>query len=265
MTEEAGSTESTEEGIGGEAEESTMAAGETQARGKGWTDKDEWIDAGKDENEWIPYGAFNKNGSLYAEINKLKDSIKGNDENMANLNKLHAVQLNQTKLEYERQKEEAIKDGNVAEVRAIDRDLQALESADPTGAPQKTDALIKSEWNTANDWIFESATPEQRAKQAFAQNEYIKGEAQGWDVTRILAGIDEAMEGRYTQNGDVNHRRNDPSTSTTGGANDPDATKQGKATIANMTNEEKKLRRNSSFMNSMPDKEFLVLLTNSRK
>ena len=263
MSEAEGNTETSEEGIGGEVETSDMTAGETQARGKGWTDKEAWVEGGKDEDDWIPYGAFNKNGSLFSEIKQLKDQLNANDENMANLNKMHAVSMNQAKAEFEKQKDEAIADGNVAAVRAIDKDIAALATQD--GPPQKSDAVLLTDWNTDNDWIYDEATPDQRSKAAYAKNQFESAKAKGWSVSQILQSVNDAMENRYTQNGDVNHRRNDPSTSESGGVNDQDTGKTGKATLANMTAEEKNLRKNSTFMNTMDDKEFLVLLTNSRK
>lgn len=259
MTDEAENTEVVE-GIGGEAEESTMPAGEIQARGKGWTDKDAWIEAGKDEAEWANYGVFNKNGSLYAEISKLKDANSQNDEAISNLNKLHAVSLNQAKAEYEKQKDEAIADGNVAEVRKIDRDIQALEATG--GESAKSDTTLLTDWNTENDWIYDESTPEQRSKVAYAKNQFESAKAKGLNVAQILSSVNEAMADRYTQNGDVNHRRNDPSTSQSGGANENDA-KPVKATLSNMTAEESHLRKTA--FHSMNDKDFLKLLNDSRK
>jgi len=245
-----------EEGLGEEPNEENnepeISSEEEEARSHGWVNEEEWTADGKDSADWSNFKAFNKNGSLFRRINDLEGTVESNDMAMKNLNKFHEVQMNQTISEYERQKIDAIKDGDVELVGKIDEQIAETKSS----GDANTDKLLIAKWNDDNDWIYDKDDP----KAKFATNAFQLALGNKLTVKEAIAEVNQKIEGRFSSK--VNERRNEASTSSGGGK------RLGKGggrslTMADLTEEEKKIANNSAF-SSYSEKEILVMVKNSR-
>lgn len=53
-----------------------MPAGQVFARENGWTDKEEWVESGKDPDEWFDWPEFNRRKPLFDKIQQQSDELK---------------------------------------------------------------------------------------------------------------------------------------------------------------------------------------------
>lgn len=101
------------------------------ARAEGWMPKEEWLEAGRDEEEWKPAKAFIQDGAWKSELRKLKRAVKRKEKQVDALVKERDV-IHKSAYEAGRQsilkrREQAIKDENLDEVVKAGDELAELE------------------------------------------------------------------------------------------------------------------------------------------
>lgn len=131
---------------------------------KGYMDKDAWIAAGKDPDEWVSPEVFKERGIRIEETSKLRKQLSQAQQEMeariANLNKLHRAQLEQERNKLLVERDNAIDIADKSEVRRIDQALQQnaeLQSAVADTQPPKPAEV--AEWEAENPWIYDQEDP----------------------------------------------------------------------------------------------------------
>lgn len=103
------------------------AEAEGEARKRGWMPKDEWIESGKDEDDWSSAKQFLRRGEEIEErksVRKTVDSLKKQNEELANLLKKRMANEDREKLlQKSAERDAAIEAGDKAKVHAIDREI----------------------------------------------------------------------------------------------------------------------------------------------
>ena len=129
-----------------------------KASSGGWKPLDDWIEDGKDPEEWVDATTFNVRGEF---IGKLKAKDKDIDERLANVNKIHAAQLD-------------------AERNRLmgERDAAVLEAI--------------SDWESNNSWI---DTP--GPKSVYANSLFSQSMARGESIQQALQIIDSEIARQY--------------------------------------------------------------------
>ncbi len=141
---------------------------------KGYMDRDAWIAAGKDPEEWVSPEVFKERGIRIEETSKLRKQLsqvqQDTEARIANLNKLHRVQLEQERNKLLVDRDNAIDIADKAEVRRIDQALEKnkeLQTAVTEAPPVPPEV---AEWEADNPWIYDDADPRSApAKTAFAE------------------------------------------------------------------------------------------------
>lgn len=141
---------------------------------KGYMDRDAWIAAGKDPEEWVSPEVFKERGIRIEETSKLRKQLsqvqQDTEARIANLNKLHRAQLEQERNKLLIERDNAIDIADKAEVRRIDQALEKnkeLQTA-VTEAPNLPPEV--AEWEADNPWIYDDSDPRSApAKAAFAE------------------------------------------------------------------------------------------------
>lgn len=115
----------------------------------GWKDYDDWVEAGRNPDEWAPASVFNANGEW---IKKLNASERNFNDRIQGLNQFHEASMNIKIAELQAEKAALIREGGdraVQEVSQIDNKITALASSNqaPPSVPQL------DVWNRENPWI----------------------------------------------------------------------------------------------------------------
>ncbi len=134
---------------------------ESQARGQGWVTSDEWVEQGKEADEWVDAKTFNMRGEFFDKIHSQKREIQDLKVVVDDLK-----QLNSKVAEKERDK--VIKELKEAKVRALEEEDHAAvvdideeladmrtESAKPAEAPVIDQAQFQNDfnnWRSGNEW-----------------------------------------------------------------------------------------------------------------
>lgn len=188
-----------------EQQELQTTAAEDEARSHGWVSLEEWQEEGKDASEWSNYGAFNKNGSLFRRINDLEANDETHEMRLKNLNQAHQIQMNSVVEELNRQKQDAIKDGDVATVNKLDKQIDETKASSPDGVAPN---LLIAQWNEKNSWIFDETT----VKSKFAKNAFeIAMSQHSGNVEKAITIVEAKVAERFPDEQKVNERRSDPS------------------------------------------------------
>lgn len=130
---------------------------------KGYMDKDAWIAAGKDPDEWVSPEVFKERGIRIEETSKLRKQLsqiqQEADSRIANLNKLHRIQLEQAHNKLLLDRDNAIEIADKSEVRRLDKEIEHNKTLQQELAdtPQKPPAV--AEWESENPWIYDPEDP----------------------------------------------------------------------------------------------------------
>jgi len=130
---------------------------------KGYMDKDAWVAAGKDPDEWVSPEVFKERGIRIEETSKLRKQLsqiqQEADNRIANLNKLHRIQLESERNKLLVDRDNAIETADKAEVRRLDQALEKNQELqkDLQDAPAKPAEVV--EWESENQWIFDPEDP----------------------------------------------------------------------------------------------------------
>lgn len=160
----------------------------SEAKSRGWTTKQEWIDAGRNPDDWVNAKHFNEKGRLISQARKLETLERTFDSRIQNVKVLYDAQLRTLKNENEQlmqRKKEAVTYGDYDAVQQIDRQLldnainqvsvqQAAQTvvASPQG-PSQEELAKEAAWERENQWINtqDPAAPEY-GKAVFTRNLY---------------------------------------------------------------------------------------------
>lgn len=130
---------------------------------KGYMDKDAWVAAGKDPDEWVSPEVFKERGIRIEETSKLRKQLsqiqQEADSRIANLNKLHRIQLEQAHNKLLLDRDNAIEIADKSEVRRLDKEIEQNKTLQQELAdtPQKPPAV--AEWESENPWIYDPEDP----------------------------------------------------------------------------------------------------------
>lgn len=154
---------------------------ESDARSKGWTDKETWVESGKNPDDWVNYKHFNRVGSLISEVRNSSRQHRGDIEN---LQKFQKLQLEQMKAQLEGQRKEAVSladedafadaDNQLNNVnkQLNDIDNQVAQSAEALAA-QENEWVARNSWST--DTSESTVTQRKIAQTIMQQNPGLRG------------------------------------------------------------------------------------------
>ena len=245
-----------------QAEAPEVSPAEAQAREKGWVSKDEWIEQGKDPEDWVTYKHFNERGEWIDERRKLHDKVKGFDERLANNNKMWEATLDDRIAQLKADKKEAIKLADDESVERIDEQLEKAKAEKAKAAEYEKatlstpeDVAHENQWLEQNKSWYNGRTP----KAAYARtlvaelcNEGLAGKKLTDEVERLIAKEFPA------QNANRDKAVTDKST--------PPATRKSKAvaSLDQLTGEDKRIA--SALKNQgMTDKQIIQMINDREK
>lgn len=129
------------------------AEAESTARERGWVSKDEWIEAGKDEDDWVPAKRFLKIGDEIEERKELKKQLKETrklaEELTGLVKKGLATQAQKEVLAKMAQRDQAIELGDKAKVHELDKEIASVKAE---ATPEVTPAEIMSFVQENKEW-----------------------------------------------------------------------------------------------------------------
>lgn len=160
------------------------------AKDKGWMTYEEHVKAGKDPAQWKTARHFVEYGELVDKIRSTEKSITSRVDNVKRLYEGRLNDLQEKRQDLERQRKEAIQDGDIDAVTQIDRKMQQngtetwsiaeqLNSEQQQAIQQEQQVLDK--WNEQNPWVFEATDPQSpnHQKALYAMQRYQQLEAAG--------------------------------------------------------------------------------------
>jgi hypothetical protein len=101
----------------------------------GWTDKDAWIEAGKDPEEWVDAAEFERRKPLFNRLHKLERAMKDKDAKLEAVSR-HAAQVAELTRkrvleELEAKRTAAVEVGDVDAFKEADSELRKVEQEKP--------------------------------------------------------------------------------------------------------------------------------------
>lgn len=104
-------------------------ADEARARQTGWVSKAEWIEQGKNEDDWISAKRYNSTGDLISQIKGLQSQVQNFDQRIANNNAIWTAKLENERSELMAKRDQAIEDADKTQVKALDEQIQKVDMA----------------------------------------------------------------------------------------------------------------------------------------
>jgi len=151
---------------------------------KGYKTKEDLIAEGKDPSTWLPPEAFAERKERFKVETKYRRELEDMRNQMANLNKFHSRQLEMTRSQLEKQREDAVLTADLKEVKRLDGELEDLKQAQPVQQVQKLPEEI--EWEAENAWIMNPDDP----RTAIAQRVYVEQINSGKTIATALRAVD---------------------------------------------------------------------------
>ena len=120
---------------------------------------EEWTASGKDPSQWKTKEHFDEIGRRISAEKQLRKVISNTESRIANLNKLHRIQLEQKHNKLLLERDNAIDTADRAEVRRLDQAIEQnkLMQNELVDEPQKPAEVV--EWESENQWIFDHEDP----------------------------------------------------------------------------------------------------------
>lgn len=159
----------------------------TEAKSRGWTTKQEWIDSGRNPDDWVNAKHFNEKGRLISQARKLETLERTFDSRIQNVKVLYDAQLRTLKNENEQllqRKKEAVTYGDFEAVQQIDKQLmdnainqvsvqQAAQTATVPQGPSQEELAKEAAWERENQWInTQDPTSPEYGKAVYTRNLY---------------------------------------------------------------------------------------------
>lgn len=203
------------EDLSEDKEEPQYTQTEQEEMKKGWTPKDQYEG---DPDDWVSAERFRKTGALISKMEKLERQVEEKntdfEERLENSNMFLREQTKMLRVELNKQKKEAIKEGDVDEVGKIDAQLETIPAEKTASKPSKKEneaALI--DWKVDNEWCGDESS----AKFKFANNLFKQCGYRKMSQKDSLAYIDDKIKEKFPDKSSVNPRRNEPGLGDSGG------------------------------------------------
>lgn len=164
-------------------EEAQSNPEEDKASADGWVPKSEWIEQGKDPDDWVSAKKFNERGSMIGQIKDLqkqvKESSKSFEDRLDRVNKFHEAQMKAKMEELKSQRREAIEQADVEAVEEFDAQIAELgvtetketetkESPKQENGFTEDDNTLLDAFNKENPWVMDMNNP----KTPYAQSRF---------------------------------------------------------------------------------------------
>jgi hypothetical protein len=253
---------------------------ESKARQHGWTSKSEWIEQGKNPDDWVNAKHFNDKGELIRQSRELKNLEKTFTERVQNVQKLAQMQAQiqlqnlqqeNEKLKFERR--QAINYGDVDAVEKLDSQLmnnaitqvniqQQIQQPQQQG-PSQDELAVEADFERNNAWISvtDPLSPD-FAKAEYARRAYQQLLTSVPDVNQRLQLLQQEITSKFPTKPTVNPNRDKaPMTDSKSGR----VSSGGELTWADLSPDEK--HQWNSFGESMfgDKKSFLKAVKDSRR
>lgn len=243
-----------------------------KASADGWVPKDDWVEQGKDPDDWVSAKKFNERGSMIGQIKALQkqadENTKSFEERLDKVNKFHEAQLEVKLNELKEQRRDAIEQADVEAVEEYDAQIENLKSGDGDKEPEVkedkptadgfSDAEVQSiqAWNDANDWVMNEEDP----RTPYAKSRFGTHLQSGKTVEESIALVSQDISKAFPK---TNPQR-DLAPKVESGQSKPGQKKQQKLQWSDLSREEEKMYK------SMPTafgskKEFLQTVEDIRK
>lgn len=250
------------------AELPQVSAAEAKALQKGWQTKEDWVAAGKESDEWISANHFNKNGEVFSQMQRLKTSVKNQDQRLEDNNAFWKSQLETQKKELVDQRNEAIEEADVVTVNKLDGKIKDIDQQ--TAKLGKAVPTLSSEDTEAENTYFNGLGVGHRpyAQQVAAQ--FIAQGLSGADLVEAVTGeVNKAFNPTETkQSAKPNNERREKAAVTDSSRRSSNAD-DGKLTIDKLTKEDKQtmqaMRNISARYAKKSDAEMLKIIEDSRR
>lgn len=200
----------------------------SEAKSRGWTTKQEWIDAGRNPDDWVNAKHFNEKGRLISESRAYRQERGTFENRLQNVKVLYEAQLRTLKNENEQllqQKKEAVTYGDFDAVQRIDKQLmdnaieqvsvqQAAQTvvAAPQG-PSQEELAKEAAWERDNQWInTQDPTAPEYGKAVFTRNLYQQLLQQYPNSTadERISYVNQTLAQKFPQAPKVNPNRDKP-------------------------------------------------------
>lgn len=253
---------------------------ESKARQHGWTSKSEWVEQGKNPDDWVNAKHFNDKGELIRQSRELKNLEKTFTERVQNVQKLAQMQAQiqlqnlqqeNEKLKFERR--QAINYGDVDAVERLDSQLmnnaitqvniqQQIQQPQQQG-PSQDELAVEADFERNNSWISvtDPLSPD-FAKAEYARRAYQQLLTSVPDVNQRLQLLQQEITSKFPVKPAVNPNRDKaPMTDSKSGR----VSSSGELTWADLSPDEK--HQWNSFGESMfgDKKSFLKAVKDSRR
>lgn len=134
---------------------------EKAAKG-GWTNKDAWVEAGKDPDEWIDAKEFVSRKPLYDKLHAQAKTLKDREEKLEAVSKYAAkaaeIARNRTIAEYEAKRLQAVEVGDIEGFKEADKQLEEVRKDTEIDLPKRAEEAIPqavTDFAARNDKWFE--------------------------------------------------------------------------------------------------------------
>ena len=226
----------------------------------GWRPKGEWKG---DPDDWVNARRFKEKGDMLSEMGRLKTDIgdikKDFGDRLKNATMFVNAQNNALRQQLESKRDNLIAQGDVAEVKKVDKQLKDIPDDGDEASVKKTGNMALLDWKQANDWVFDESS----AKFKFADNHFKIAAAKGMSMQESLAYVDEKVADKYPdKEPSVNPRRNEASLGESGGRSSGGKGKGGLIPKSQWTHEESEIAAGLS--DNFTPKEIQQMVTDSR-
>ncbi len=180
---------------------------EEQARPKGWTDADEWEDAGKDPKQWVDAGEFLRRGPLYDVMHTQNREIKELKGQLKTLADWHAKTEKHTydraykelKAQYKSQMKGEDLEGALETQDRIEelREQKPPEDADVAEVPEENVKAWEA-WRLRNGWYGgKSAADQEKSEFAHGIGLSIEASHPDWPISQVLDEVTNKVNQHY--------------------------------------------------------------------
>lgn len=161
---------------------------EEQALQNGWKPFADYVSAGGDPKAWRSADAFNLYGDM---ASKFKRQTADFESRIEGVQKLAQAQIAAERARIERDRDEAIENGDKTAVHNLDKQLNSLNVQTP--APASSQQRILDDWNDSNPWIYDDSPKASRAKDVFG-----RATAAGKSVQEAIALVNADIQKNFS-------------------------------------------------------------------
>ena len=240
-----------------------VSAEEAKARSKGWVGRDEWVESGKNADDWVSFNHFNEKGEMISNLMNLQKQVKNFDQRITDNNEYWKTQIEIQRNDLMGKRDEAIDLADKEQVKAIDKQIEALNKQEQSivSEPEVKNEVSEADLAVENEYF---QTLDTRAKKATAQQIAAELLPKGLSGKSLVDAIEREMRLEFPV---INHNREKAPVTDT---KTPKAkAKQDEITPDKLTSADKTIlnamrRTNKNFANKT-DSEMLKIMRDARK